>query len=118
MKPWKHALISSKKFGGLPDQYLPIHNFFDESKAHLADIRHRSLLHSSWGIWLVERVFGTTITNSKGKKVSVRDIGEQHVLDDMGCIPTVERWLRNMRIEPWMGGRPEKAKPVTIQLVD
>jgi hypothetical protein len=35
--PLKHAESSAKKFGGKPDDYLPIHNWFDESKAFLAD---------------------------------------------------------------------------------
>ncbi len=33
------------------------------------------------GIFLCEQVFGANITNSDGKKVSVRDIGEQHVVE-------------------------------------
>ncbi len=33
------------------------------------------------GIFLGEQVFGANITNSDGKKVSVRDIGEQHVVE-------------------------------------
>jgi hypothetical protein len=34
--------------------------------------------------------------------VCVRDLGEEHVVEDLGTIPTVEQWLRNMPIEPWM----------------
>jgi hypothetical protein len=35
--PLKHAENSAKKFGG--KDYLPIHNWFDESKALFADLR-------------------------------------------------------------------------------
>jgi hypothetical protein len=41
--PLKHAQNSARKFGGKPEDYLPIHNCFDESKAFLADFRHRAL---------------------------------------------------------------------------
>ena len=104
MKPYIHALNSVRKYGGVTDDYQAIHDFFDSSKAHLADIRHRALLHSSFGIFMVEQVFGTTITNSDGKVISVRDIGEDHVMEDMGFIPTVEKWIRNIPIADWMWG--------------
>jgi len=29
-------------------------------------------------------------------------IGEQHVMEDCGFIPTVADWLKNMTVEPWM----------------
>ena len=101
--PWHHALSSSKKFGGTPEDYLAIHQWFDQSKAHLADARHRALLHSSFGIFLCEQVHGVTITNSAGRTVPVRVIGEQHVLEDMGgTIPTVADWLGELPLRPWM----------------
>jgi hypothetical protein len=59
---------------------------------------------------MVEKMLGTTITNSAGRKVSVRDIAEQHVMEDLGFIPTVETWFRNMRIEPWMHGAVIKTR--------
>ena len=39
--PLKHAQSSARKFGGRAEDYLPIHNWFDESKAFLGDFRHR-----------------------------------------------------------------------------
>ena len=82
--PWKHAQSSAKRFGGKPEDYLPIHNWFDASKAFLADFRHRALRHHSEGIFLCEEIFGITITNSEGKQIAVRHIGEQHVKEDLG----------------------------------
>ncbi len=61
--------------------------FFDSSKASVADVRHRAMLHSAWGIYLASRVFGEYLTNSEGKKVSTRDLGEHHVIQDLGFIP-------------------------------
>ena len=63
--------------GGVPEDFIDVHDFFDNSKQSLPDIRHRALLHSSWGIYMVERVFGTTITISTGREVCVRDIDEE-----------------------------------------
>ena len=39
--PLEHAKNSARKFGGAAEDYLPIHEWFDESKAMLADVRHR-----------------------------------------------------------------------------
>lgn len=108
MKPFIHGVISSKKYGGKPEDYQAIHDFFDSSKAALPDMRHRAILHNSFGIFLAERVFGTTITNSDGKKISVRDIGEDHVIQDLGFIPTVDKWLSCLKLEPWMSGAVKK----------
>ena len=38
-----------------------------------------ALRHHSEGIFLCESIFGTTLTNSIGKSVPVRTVGEQHV---------------------------------------
>lgn len=116
MKPHLHANISAKKYGGKPEDYQEIHDFIDSSKSSIADVRHRAILHSAFGIFLVEKVFGTLITNSDGKQVSVRDIAEDHVQDDLGFIPTVDHWVKNMRIEPWMGGSRKHNRPKKINL--
>jgi hypothetical protein len=103
--PLFHAESSVRKYGGKPEDYLPIHNWFDESKAFMCDIRHRALRHHAEGIFLCERIFGIAITNSEGRKVPVRVIGEQHVMEDLGRIPAVSDWLKEMPIKPWMGRR-------------
>jgi hypothetical protein len=95
-------LSSVNKWGGKIEDYLPIHNWFDASKAFLADFRHRALRHHAEGIFWAEEVFGVTITNSAGKVVPVRFIGEQHVKEDLGWIPTLQDWFKNLRVQPWM----------------
>lgn len=104
MKPFIHAKISIKRWGGSPSDYLPIHNFIDQTKIAMPDIRHRAILHSAFGCYLVEQVFGTTIINTEGKEVSTRDIAEEHIIEDLGFIPTIERWLTKLPIETWMSG--------------
>lgn len=104
-KPLIHAESSVRRYGGSVEDYLPIHDFMDSSKAALADVRHRAVFHSAFGIYVVERVFGDYITNSDGKRVSVRDVAEDHVKEDLGFIPTMEHWLKNMPISDWMAGK-------------
>jgi len=104
MKPIVHARISAKRYGGVPEDYLPIHDFMDSTKAALPDIRHRAILHSAFGCFIVEKVFGTTLVNSQDRVVCVRDIAEDHVKEDIGFIPTIERWLTKLPMEPWMAG--------------
>ena len=102
--PLVHAERSAKKWGGQPEDYLTIHQWFDATKGHLADNRHRVILHNSFGILLAEQVFGPSITNSSGRRVFVRDIGRQHVTEDLGFIPTLGECLQDLPISPWMAG--------------
>lgn len=117
MKPYLHGLISVKKFGGKVEDYQEIHDWFDQTKAHVPDMRHRAILHNSFGIYLCEQVFGATMKNSSGKVVSVRDIGEQHVLDDLGTIPTLQDYLTHMPMLDWLGGskRPKGVKADEVE---
>lgn len=107
MKPYIHAQSSAKQFGGKPEDYLEIHNWFDSSKAFIGTWIHRALYHHTAGIFLAEKIFGVTITNSDNKKISVRDVGEQHVLEDFGgkFIPTPQDYFQHVKIEDWMGGQ-------------
>jgi hypothetical protein len=103
--PIEHARNSARKFGGKPEDYLAIHRWFDESKAFFADFRHRALRHHTEGIFLAERIFGITILNLEGNAVPVRYLGEQHVKEDLGRIPTVQEWLARISPERWMYGQ-------------
>lgn len=103
--PIQHAESSARKFGGKPEDYLAIHNWFDESKAFFSDFRHRALRHHAEGIFLCERIFGTTLRNSDGRDIPVRIIGEQHVKEDLGRIPTAQDWLSQIQPQRWMFGQ-------------
>lgn len=115
MKPWLHAKSSAKKWGGKPDDYLALHDWFDSTKQAHASVKHRAVLHSAFGIYLAEQVFGHNIVNSDGREVSVRDLGEQHVLEDLGTIPSLDDWLKAMEIQPWMGGPSRKQRTVSLE---
>lgn len=116
-KPWIHAVSSAKKFGGIPEDYIEIHNLMDSSKGTIADSRHRALTHNAWFLSVIlERVFGVTITNREGNKISVRDIGEQHILEDyrLRFIPSAQDFLQEIEVKEWMisgkGQPPSSAK--------
>lgn len=101
--PYHHAVSSAKRFGGKPEDYQAIHDWFDASKEHHANITHRMLRHHSQGIAECERVFGTTITNSDGKKIPVKLVAEQHVKEDFGgFIPSLSDWCKAITPQRWM----------------
>lgn len=111
---YHHALSSVRKWGGEPADYLPIHQWFDEpSKLITADFRHRCLRHHAEGAFMAEKFFGAAITISTGRVVPVRLIAEQHILEDLGFIPSFADWARCIRPERWM----MRAQPIH-RLVD
>jgi hypothetical protein len=119
--PLHHAISSQNKWGGIVEDYLPIHNWFDETKASYPDMRHRTLRHHSEGIFWCEEKFGVYITNSDGKMVPVRALGEQHVKEDIGFIPTIRDYLDNMNVVGWMykpGEGRKVLKEINEQKID
>jgi hypothetical protein len=100
--PYHHAISSAKTHGGKWEDYIELHNWFDETKAHYPDMRHRVLRHHAEGIFWAEEKFGVVITNSNGKNIPVRTLGEQHIKEDIGFIPTIKDYLDNMNIVDWM----------------
>lgn len=96
--------MHAKKYGGIPSDYHDIDTFIDSSKMAFPDMRHRAILHSAFGCFIVEQVFGITRENSQSITYSPRDVAEDHILQDLGFIPTVESYLQNMQLQPWMSG--------------
>lgn len=58
----------------------------------------------------------TTIINSDGKKVSVRDLAEQHIIQDMGEIPSVSRYLDGMPFYDWLGHGQKILKKIILKM--
>ncbi len=46
--------------------------------------------------------------------VPTRWVGEQHVKEDLGWIPTVQDWLRHLRVQPWMRRVAVKEKDLEL----
>lgn len=109
MKPFRHARNSARKHGGVASDYQDIHDFIDATKIAIPDVRHRAILHNAFGCFLVERVFGVTRTNSAGRTYSPRDVAEEHVIEDLGFIPTLERCLAELPASQWFGGPVAKS---------
>lgn len=100
-----HSISSARRFRGTPSDYLAIHEWIDLSKIAFSDHRHRALRHHSFGVYACEEHFGKTITNSDGIEVPVRTIAEQHIIEDLGFVPSVQDWLKSIDKEFWMTGR-------------
>ena len=125
MKPMIHAKLSASKWGGVWQDYLEIHEWFDQTKAHMPDMRHRAILHNSFGIYLATDFFGDVFQNSEGRDICTRDIGEEHIIQDLGFIPTLEDYFDGrydeddgMPMHPWIGGLPKSVRKIDLGLVD
>lgn len=60
---------------------------------------------------MAQEVFGHYIEvekDGKIKKVLVRDIAENHIVEDLGCIPSPGDWADCMNCHVWMGGKRNK----------
>lgn len=104
-KPLIHAMSSQRRWGGEIEDYMEIHNLMDSSKGTIADSRHRALTHNAWFISeIIERIFGVYFENSAGRKVSTRDVAEQHVLEDYAnrFIPSAQDFLEGIPMQDWM----------------
>ena len=102
--PLMHAKSSVKKWGGIVEDYINIHNWFDETKAWVGHSIHRMFRHHSEGIFECEKIFGESFINSDGKTVYTRYVAEQHVKEDcFGKIPSAKEWLDNINSpKEWM----------------
>jgi len=108
MTPLIHAKNSAKKYGGVFSDYLPVHLWMDQTKLHVADLRHRVILHNSFGIGLCEAALGPWIINSAGKPIAVRALAEDHVIADIGFIPSLDQALAHTAITPLVAPRLRK----------
>jgi hypothetical protein len=109
---WYHAQSSARKWGGVAEDYLPIHEFIDSSKKIIGDSRHRSIYHHTEGVWLCQRIFGVTLQVGH-KRIPVREIAEQHIIEDLGWLPSPADYVKNMSLSPWMSGKKEKVVPLS-----
>ncbi len=84
---------------------MHLHAKMDCSKGYFPDNRHRVLTHTMF--WIQEvmlPIYGHTMTNSDGKIVSVKDVCEQHILEDYRhkFIPTPQDFIQEMELKAWM----------------
>lgn len=109
--PLKHSQSSAQRFGGVADDYIFIHTVMDSSKLFLADWRHRALLHNTFGIHVFEQLMGSSFKRkSDGVEVCTRTVITQHIMEDLGAVPTPGEFLREMPLKHWMAGISQKDK--------
>src|SRR5262249_40572910 len=100
---WEHAARTSRRFGGVPGDYLSLHAFMDSAKQEVPDWRHRRLTHPAFGPYLAASVFGRTFLRaSDGVEVPTRPLAEGHITDDLGRIPTLAECLHDVPLLPWI----------------
>jgi hypothetical protein len=97
-----HIARDTTRWGGKPDDYRPIHEWFQNPHRCLGHEGLRALRYHSQGIFTAEEVFGVVITNADSWVVPVRLIAEEHVKAEIGRIPTAYDWLSLIQAEPWM----------------
>jgi hypothetical protein len=102
--PFRHAESSARKFGGKAEYYLPIHNWFGESKASFPTSAIELCVITP-RVFFSQRNFGVTVVNSDRKEIPVRYVGEQHVREDLGRIPAAQDWLLQIKPQRWMYGQ-------------
>lgn len=94
MVPYDHARLHARDFGGVPEDYLCVDEFLDSTKLHFADFRHRAILHTTFGMGVCEKMFGRVIKNRDGCEIPVREIARRHIMQDCGCVPTIESSIK------------------------
>lgn len=116
--PLIHSKSSVKRFKGCIDDYIKIHEFLDSVKGTMNNNAARAITHNSWFCYnVIPRVFGYNIINSDGKSVDTVDIAMLHVAEDfrMKGIPTVQDYLENLVVQPWMSNGVKDIPSVEAQ---
>lgn len=54
--------------------------------------------------------------NSEKRLVIVKDVGEQHCIEDVGYVPSAADYLAELDPQPWMSGRAGHAPPSARRL--
>lgn len=107
--PVVHAVSSAKTYGGTWQEHLPVHDWFDETKAWISDLRHRTIRHHAEGIIQSLSTF-QPIELPTGRLVAIRRISERHVLEDLGEIPNAADYLQHLPLQDWMRSRVSTAQ--------
>lgn len=94
---------SASRLGGVASDYDALHRWLDQGTGFWDDPRAHAPLHNAFGIFLAEQRFGATYARaSDGGLVATRLAAEGHVIRAHGMIPSVERWMGRIPVQPWM----------------
>ena len=61
---YAHAEASADRWGGEPEDYLPVHDWLDETQRAFCDPRHMTLRHHAEGLFFCEERLGKVIVNA------------------------------------------------------
>lgn len=67
---------------------------------------------------MLETLFGPTIVNTDSRVVPVRLVGEQHVREDLGAIPSFADWGRLITPQDWMLRGHRLDEPIPLGTVE
>lgn len=108
--PHHHALSSTRQFGGVITDYLPVHQWMDDTKAHLANFRHRAVRHHKDSLPLLHAQMGSYVRiNSDGQPVAIQEVFLQHLREDCQGVPALSDWIE---------GIPESRFPVALRPIN
>jgi hypothetical protein len=100
------AEATAHRFGGQPEDYIAIHEWFDEAADGNDEDRFRLLAHRHCAeeIFGAERLFGHGLYNSDDRWVPVRYVAELHIKSRLRfpLIPNRADWLRGVPVQRWM----------------
>ncbi len=87
--------------------------FMDWPRDYLADRRYRRVLHNSWGVSMAVEAFGLLLTCASDQaELPVQLLAEQHILQEMPAVPTLEASLEGITLQRWMCARAMPASAV------
>ena len=113
--PYHHALSSVKKWGGTVDDYMAIHAWFDAQKPILQTFGTGPCVTMRRESGSPRRSSARRSPSRPGAIIPTRWVGEQHVREDLGFIPSFADWVKAIRPEPWMG-RPSGSRRWSIRI--
>lgn len=106
MHPVSHAESSALVHGGDASDFLPIHEWFDATKAQVCHVSHRMFRHHREGIGTAVQVFGDVVRRSDPAlhPVDLQGLGIQHMAEDtsLGRCPTAADWILRIRHPAWL----------------
>jgi hypothetical protein len=101
------------RWGGLPDDYLALIDFFDKPSEFAPDSPDAAAMitHNTFGIFLAEELLGTVITVTEANDsskfpqiISTRSAAEDLVYVRVGSIPPAGNLAAHARLKLWMRG--------------
>jgi hypothetical protein len=102
-----HAVSSANAFGGVPADYEALHAWMDRGRGGTDSLLHRVLAHHTEGIADAVERFGPAIRNSQGREVPTSLLARQHVIEDLGFVPSLAHYMELLHCPRW-ASRPAR----------